>query len=304
MVRLLVVVLLAFTAAGTLAGAAPGRTSTNAATYEDDRAEEAGAPDIATVSVSNDDRGNLRFFVSVPSHPELTQDMRVRLWFSDGDPSTGLTLGGADHFVLVDGFLLGLGNATFYDCDRSNTCRPADVRDASFTYARGASFTLPADALGIDSEAWGSSWIDFSAVVGAGYGYDAATRMFDFTNARFDQAPSDNGYWTYVAQIGPGALVAKRLTTTPAVARAGARLVARMPVARDDTGAAIRGGVVTCSARIGARRLPSRPGHFVERQAQCVFDVPPGTRFRTLHGSIAVSRGKLRAQRSFVRTIR
>jgi hypothetical protein len=206
--------------------------------------------------------------------------------------------------VLVDGYLLGLGNARFYDCTPSNVCSPADVRDASFTYARGAAFTLPADAFGIDSEQWGSTRIDFLAVVGAGYGYDPATRQFDFTNARSDQAPADNGYWTYTARIGPGALIARALTTTPAVARAGERLVARMPVARDDTGAAIRSGVVRCSARIGSRDLRSRPGRFVERQARCVFDVPAGNRDRTLRGSISVSRGKLIARRSFVRTIR
>jgi hypothetical protein len=304
MVRLLVVVLLVLTAAGSLAGASPGRTSINAATYEDERGEEAGAPDIATVSVSNDDGGNLTFFVSVPSHPQLTQDMRVRLWFSDGDPSTGLTLGGADHFVLVDGYLLGVGNAAFYDCDRTDTCRPAELRGASFTYARGASFTLPADAFGIDPEQWGSTRIDFTAFVGAGYGYDPMTRQFDFTNARIDRAPSDDGTWSYEARIGPGALVTRRLTTMPAVARAGERLVARMPVVRDDTGVAIRSGVVTCSARIGSRHLRSRPGSFVERQAQCVFDVPMGTRNRTLRGSISVSRGTLTAERSFVRSIR
>jgi hypothetical protein len=230
--------------------------------------------------------------------------MRVHLWFSDDDPSTGLTPGGADHFVLVDGYLLGLGNATFYDCTPSNVCSPADLRDASFTYARGAAFTLPADALGIDPEQWGSMRIDFYAVVGAGYGYDPATRQFDFTNARVDQAPSNDRYWTYTARIGPGALVTRRLTTTPAVARAGGRLVARMPIARDDTGAAIRSGVVRCSARIGSRHLRSRPGRFVRRQAQCEFEIPAGTRDRTLRGSISVSRGKLTAQRSFVRTIR
>jgi hypothetical protein len=191
----------------------------------------------------------------------------------------------------------------FYDC-AGNVCSPGELRDAAFTYARGASFTLPADAFGIRAEEWGSTRLDLNVFVGAGYGYDPETRTFDLTNARFDQAPSNNGSWTYVARIGPAALVPKRLTTTPAVARAGERLVARIPVARDDTGTAIRSGVVTCSARVGSRRMPSRPGRFVDRRAQCVFDVPVGTRDRTLHGSISVSRGKLKAQRSFVRRIR
>jgi hypothetical protein len=303
-VRTFGLVLLFVFGTASVAGGAPTRTSTNATTYEDGRGEEAGAPDITTVSVSNDDRGNLTFFVSVPSHPDLTRDMRVRLWFSDGDPSTGLVPGGADHFVLVDGYLLGLGNAMFYDCTPDNVCSPADVRGASFTYARGASFTLPADAFGIDPEQWGSTRVDFLAVVGAGYGYDPATQRFDFTNARVDQAPEDNGYWTYTARIGPAALVANGVTTMPAAARAGKRLVVGMPVVRDDTRTAIRSGVVTCTARVGARRVATRPGRFVSRTAQCEFDVPQGTNGRTLHGSISVRHGTLTAQRSFVRTIR
>src|SRR5262245_28175639 len=124
MVRLLVVVLVV-AASGSLAIAAPGRMATNAATFEDERAEDIGAPDITTVSVSNDDRGDPTFFVSIPSHPKLTQDMRIRIWFSDDDPATGLEgeLGGFDHFVLVDGLLLGLGTAGVYDCAGS-VCWP------------------------------------------------------------------------------------------------------------------------------------------------------------------------------------
>ena len=287
--------------AGAFTAAAPGGTSTSAARYEDERSEEVGAPDIATVSVSNDDDGEITFFVSIPSHPDLTPDMRIRIWFSDGDPATGLEAGGFDHFVLVDGLLLGVGNAGVYDCAGS-VCAPTSP--VGLAYERGASFTIPAEALGLPTERWGSTPVEFYVVVGDGWAF-VPGQGFDATNVQVDYAPSAEGpNWRYLYRIGPSRLLAGDVETNPRGVRAGERIAARVRVVRDDTRAAIGSGVVTCSARVGPRRLPSRPGRFVDRQAECTFAVPPGTSGRSLRGSIAVSRGELKAERSFVREIR
>lgn len=132
------------------AGASPHAVASNRALYGDERDEDPGAPDIRDVVVSNDDAGGITFRIDVPTHPALTQDMRIRVWFSDGAPGTGLTASGADGFILVDGFLLDLGTATLYRC-QDNTCGPTAVSQGSpgftFSYASGARFTVPVEEL-------------------------------------------------------------------------------------------------------------------------------------------------------------
>jgi hypothetical protein len=105
------------------ASSSPGAPTTNGTTFVDGRGEDPGSPDITTVLVSNDDTGRLTFRVETPNHPALTEDMRIRVWLSDTDPTTGLSEGGADSFILVDAYLLGLGRAALYQCD-GMVCSP------------------------------------------------------------------------------------------------------------------------------------------------------------------------------------
>ena len=105
------------------ASGSPNAPTTNGTTFVDGRGEDPGSPDITTVLVSNDDTGRLTFRVETPSHQALTEDMRMRVWLSDTDPTTGLSEGGADYFVLVDAYLLGRSRAALYQCD-GMVCSP------------------------------------------------------------------------------------------------------------------------------------------------------------------------------------
>ena len=74
------------------------------------------------------------------------------MWLSDADPTTGLSEGGADYFILVDAYLLGLGRAALYQCD-GMVCSPVlpgrpAATSLRFSYASGARFTLDATELG------------------------------------------------------------------------------------------------------------------------------------------------------------
>jgi len=288
----------------TAAEGSPRGLAANSATYADERNEEAGAPDIGSVVVSNDDAGRITFLVDVPSHPSLTQDMRIRLWFSDGAPGTGLTPNGADGFILVDGFLLDHGTAALYRCQDS-VCIPTaysqEDSELDFSYASGARFTTFAEELGVRTEL--STRLDFWVEVGAGYAYDPATQLFDLTNVRRDVAPRAGEIWTYAVRVGTN-LVARALTTTPRVVRAGERVTARLHVVRDDTGASIRSGTVSCAARVGSRRLPVPSGRFVGARATCSFRVPSATTEKTLRGSISVTLAGKTVSRTFTRRIR
>jgi hypothetical protein len=288
------------------AGSSPQGIAANSATYADERNEDPGAPDIGTVAVSNDDAGRITFDVEISTHESLTQDMRIRLWFSDGHPATGLTTSGADGFVLVDGFLLDFGTAALYRCQDSVCIPTAYSREDSeldFSYAGGARFTSDVAELGVRIEL--STRLSFWVEVGAGYAYDPATRLFDFTNVRRDVAPSGEGAsWTYDVGVGPSALGARALSITPRVVRAGARATARLHVVRADTGATVRNGTVSCIARAGSVRLQPLSRRFASGRALCAFRVPSGTRGKMLRGSISVEVGGASVTRTFVRAIR
>jgi hypothetical protein len=294
-------VVAAMTAAA--AGGSPHRLAANSAEYADERNEAAGAPDIGNVVVSNDDAGRIDFQVAVPSHPSLTQDMRIRLWFSDGHPATGLTHNGADGFILVDGFLLDFGTAALYRCQDS-VCIPAaysqEDSELGFSYASGARFTSFAEELGVRTEL--STRLDFWVEVGAGYAYDATTQLFDLTNVRRDVAPRSGESWTYAVRVD--AVVARSLSSRPRIVRAGDRVTVRMHVVRADTGATIRSGTVSCAARVGSARLRVPSGRFVGGRATCSFRLPSGATGKTLRGSIAVTVAGKTVGRTFTRRIR
>lgn len=286
----------------TAAGASQHGLAANSAEYADERNEAAGAPDIASVVVSNDDTGRIAFRVDVPSHPSLTQDMRIRLWFSDGHPATGLTTNGADGFILVDGFLLDPGTAALYRCQDS-VCIPTaysqEDSELDFSYASGARFTTFADELGVRTEV--STRLDFWIEIGAGYVYDSATQLFDLTNVSRDVAPRAGESWRYAVRAG--AIVARALTTTPRVVPAGGRVRVRMHVVRADTGATIRSGTVSCAARVGSARLRVPTGRFVGGRATCSFRLPASATGKTLRGSISVTFAGKTVGRTFTRRI-
>jgi len=163
-----------------------------------------------------------------------------------------------------------------------NTCSPS--RFAQFTYASGATFTLAASALGLRR----IDRLRFSVVVqvGIGFGPDG----YDFTNVRFDTAPDrdDEGLapmWRFATQP----LEATDVRASPARPRAGKTLTVSMRVRHFDTGALLTQGDVTCSLRVGGKRVPARTSGFVGGRARCSFDVPTGAKGRSYRATIDVA---------------
>ena len=288
---------------------APSASAAGSAAYDDERSEEAGAPDIHRVTVSNDDVGRIGFRVEIPSHPALTQDMRLRLWFSDGQPGSGLADSGADGFILVDGFLFEPGTAVLYRCQDS-VCVPTassqeGTDDLRFSYANGtATFAATVGGLAVRVDV--STRLQFSFVAQSGWAYDPATRAFDPTNVRADRAPSGfpPEWWAYDVRVGPSALVAQDITTTPSRPRAGRQVTVGMRVLSDDTDRAITSGVVRCSARIGSSTLRPLASGFAGQRAVCVYRLPARATGKTLRGSVSVSLAGKTVTRTFARAIR
>lgn len=290
-----------------VAGGTPWVLATNSATYEDERGEDPLGPDITTVRVSNDDAGTITIRVDVPTHPSLTEDMRLRVWFSDADPATGLSDGGADAFILVDAYLLGLGRAAPYIC-RGSVCSPnwpdrPDFTSLRFSYASGARFTLAAADLGIETTLGNSTRLDFSVAVYSDVAYDPATG-FDLSHAHFEFAPAQGELWTHFVRIGPSRLVVKRFAARPSPARAGRPFVATLRATRDDTGAAVTTGEVGCTATVAGRALRPQFRGFAARTAVCRYMLPSTARGGTIRGSIALTFAGKTVKRTFVRPIR
>lgn len=290
-----------------VAGGTPWVLATNNTTYEDGRGEDPLGPDITSVRVSNDDAGTITVRVDVPTHPTLTEDMRLRVWFSDADPATGLSDGGADAFVLADAYLLGLGRAALYTC-RGSVCSPVwPDRPAStslgFSYASGARFTFDAADLDIDTTLGTSTRLDFWLAVYSDVAYDPATG-FDLSHAHFEFAPAQGELWTYFVRIGPSRLVVKRFATGPSPAKAGQPFAATLSATRNDTGAAVTTGEVGCSAKVAGRNLRPRFRGFAARAAVCRYALPSAAHGATIRGSITLEFAGKTVSRTFARPIR
>jgi hypothetical protein len=285
------------------ASGSPNRPTTNGATFVDGRGEDPGSPDITAVLVSNDDTGRLTFRVETPSHQALTEDMRIRVWLSDADPTTGLSEGGADYFILVDAYLLGLGKAALYLCD-GMVCSPSRPAATSlrFSYASGPRFTLDATELGIDTRLGSATRLDVSVSAYSDVAYDPALG-FDLSHAHFDFAPEGNTYFTYLVRFGPSRLTVRGVALEPSAPRAGRPFVVRLAATRDDTGAAVTSGTVACTARIGSRAIRVRSHGFAGRYAVCRYALPVAARGARISGTIAVTFAGRTVTRPFARPI-
>jgi hypothetical protein len=289
------------------ASGSPNTPTTNGATFVDDRGEDPGSPDITTVLVSNDDTGRMSFRVQTPSHQALTEDMRIRVWLSDADPTTGLSEGGADYFILADAYLLGLGKAELYRCD-GMVCSPVwpgrpAPSSLGFSYASGAArFSLDADELGLEARLGIATRLEFSVAAYSNVAYDPAAG-FDLSHAHFDFAPDRGTYFTYLVRFGPSRLTVRSVALEPSPPRAGRPFVVRLDAARDDTGAAVTTGAVTCTAKIGGRAVRVQSRGFAGGHALCRYALPAGSSGATLRGTITVTSAGKTVTRSFARRI-
>src|SRR5881394_2808871 len=106
--------------AGLLRGAAPARTASNSATFQDSTGEDPQAPDITAITVSNTDAGLISFRITIRNRPQLGQDMLVDVFVNtDDNQSTGSPdLAGTDYVME-----LAQGEVNLFKWDGSNFSR-------------------------------------------------------------------------------------------------------------------------------------------------------------------------------------
>lgn len=264
------------------------------AAFQDAVGENPDGIDVTSVLVSNDLAGLLTFRINIPSRPAFTEDMRLRVWFdSDSNSETGLTseAAGRDYFILWD-----RDGVRLFRCHGSSCTNATPQRTLGSSYRGGATLTINASEIK-------AKRFRFAVEATGGLRYDPATRRFDFSKATLDYAPDRGRFWSYTVRLGPSRLLVKSLSTAPARPRAGDRLSVRLAVARDDTGALLSSGRVTCAARIGSKPLrPSSQG-FSGGRAICAFAVPASAKGQTLRGLVNVAFAGRRVTKSFSRRI-
>jgi hypothetical protein len=289
----------------TAAGALPSGTTTPAAaaansqTYQDSTGENPSAPDITTLTVSNDDAGTITFRVNVPNRPQLGQDMYVLLFVdSDNNAQTGaLDTGGADYVLE-----LVRGEIALFRWDGTDFTRrfgdPSAVT-LTFSYQGGVTIRISAAELG------NTKALKFFTIVESGVVVDPVTGDLDFTNAVGDAAPGGGvGLYPYEVITARPTLVVRSLRGTPAAPRAGRTFTLRMVAARSDTNAALQNGRVTCVGRAGNSRLRAQLARVQGGAVVCTWQIPANAKGKTFRGSVAVVFEGLRASRSFSARIR
>ena len=294
------VVVLPTAASGALSGtAAPTGVAANSTSYQDSAGENPAAPDITTLTTSNNDAGVVSFKVDIPNRPTLTQDLLLLVFVdTDANPQTGDPDSlGADYVIQVFG-----GEAALFRWDGADFTRRAGDPPATsliFTYQGGVTVTMSAAELG-NTKRFGFAVIAVSGIV-----IDPATGDLDFTNAVSDVAPaSGSGLYAYEVRITPPSLVVRRFTPSPRIPTAGRAFTLRLVAARSDTGAVVQNGRVTCVGRVGNARLRAQVQRVVAGAATCTWNIPPLAKRKTFRGSVSVVFEGLRATQSFSRSVR
>jgi hypothetical protein len=261
-----------------LGGAA--RTTVNSATFTDSTGEDAAAPDITSIAVSNDDAGLITFKVNISNRPTLTSDMDIQLLLDTDQKSTtgDPTVPGAEYLIdLVPGSVgLFQWNGTNYTFAPSQT---------SLTYsydATGATIRISAADLGK------TKGINFLAFVGSGITLDANGAPV-YTNAHVDLAP-DNGHGLYSYKVVTKlTLSVLAFTTAPKPAKAAKNFVAGLAVNESDTGGPVTAGTVACAATISFKHIATLSHALKNGIAGCVWHLPKTSKGKTLRGTVTVA---------------
>jgi hypothetical protein len=279
------------------APAATTRIAAGSQTFPDSTAEQAGAPDITGVTVSNTNAGVITFKINGP--PQFTEDMLIDIIVdSDNNPSTGspasdVEAPGGEYAIESFG-----GDTNLFKWDGENYSRRAnDPPQTSLTRNQTQlSITINASELGNTKQ--------FSFDVTIITGVKIVNGELDFSEARADFAPDlGHGRFSYKVNTAPLRLVSKGFKLTPSRPAAGRTFTAGLTVARNDTGATLKGGQVVCTATVGGARITARVHRFVGTQARCGWSLPGSARGKAFRGSVTVVFEGRRISRSISATV-
>jgi hypothetical protein len=255
------------------------RSESNTQTYQDSTGEDAAAPDITTVTVSNDDAGAITFQINIANRPALTPDMLIDILVdSDNKPATGEPNSGADYAIE-----LVAGAVDLFRWNGSDFVSGAPQSSLTFSYtAAGPVIHVSALELGKTKA------FTFAIDAASGIAVDAGGNP-DFTNVHDDLAP-DRGHGAYAYQVMTKLILkVVAFTTSPTPARAGRPFSAGMAATENDTNSAVKQGTVTCTARIAGKPIVAKAHRIVNGVAACVWSIPKTAQGKTIRGIVVLT---------------
>lgn len=262
----------------------------NSQTFDDSVGEDASAPDITSVAVSNDDAGLITFQVNISNRPALTPDMFLLVFLdtdqnaSTGDPNSL----GADYAIDLEP-----GSVVLFQWNGTTYIQAPSQTSLTYAYAAtGATIHVSVADLGR------AKGISFGVEAVSGLVVDAAGNP-NFDNAHADLAPdSGHGFFPYQV-LTKLVLTVTAFTTSPKPAKAGRTFSVSLAAAENDTKGPVRAGTVTCPATIaGKRALPVT--HVVANGiATCVWRIPKAAKGRIMRGSITLTLQGVHVTRPF-----
>jgi hypothetical protein len=289
------VVALPFLASGAFAKtAAPAAPTANSTTYQDSVGEDATAPDITTITVSNDDAGTITFRINVPNRAQLSNDLVAIVDIdSDANQATGdPTNFGSDYIIQYI-----QGEAILFKWDGSDYTLSATQASLTSSWASGPTFKINASDLSNTRK------LSFDALVVSGVVFDPQTGAIDCSACKRDFAPLI-GLYNYQLLITKPTLVVRSLKPTPARPVAGRSFTLKLVAARSDTGAVVQNGRVTCVGRLGSARLKATVQQVQGGAATCTWSIPANAKGKTFRGSVAVVFEGLKASQSYTGKVR
>jgi hypothetical protein len=303
---LVAAVAFAIVALPTAGTSAPAVATANSETYQDSTGEDARAPDITTLVVSNDDAGRISFRINIPNRPQLGQDMLLLLWVdTDNNAATGAPADSGEPPGTDYAIEIFRGEIQLYRWDGTAFTRrfgdPSAVT-LSFAYANGVTIRIARSELGNTTQ------LRFYTFVVSGLVVDPTTNAISCSvepPCPADEAPGGGvGLYPYTVSVARPTLVVRRVTRTPAAPRAGQPFTLRMVTARSDSGAVLQNGRVTCVGRAGNSRLRAQLARVTGGAVTCTWMIPANAKGKTFRGSVAVVFEGLRASRSYSARIR
>jgi hypothetical protein len=271
------------------------RSASNTQTFTDSTGETPNAPDITTLTVSNDDAGNLTFQVNVPNRPTLTPDMLMLIYLdTDNNAATG------DPQVFGTDFLVQLVAGSVNLFPWTGTTYGTSVATPSLTY----SWTAGVATIHLsDSALKGTKKFNFAVEVDSGIAVDESGNP-DFTNALFDVAP-DPGHGTYQYNVLTTLkLTAGAFTTSPKPAKSGKSFSAGFAATENDTGGPVKSGTVTCTATVAGKHIPAaHKGSIANGVASCVWPLPKKDKGLTIRGTVTLTVKGVSLHHSFANKI-
>ena len=275
-------------------------------TFTDAAADSAEAPDVTSVTVSNDDQGLITFHVTVANRSALGPDdvVAVLIGTDDPNPYAGRRDDGINFVLVLDGTQ---GPALL----EWNGSELAEVSPAPGSLI--GSFSAGVATLAVRQEDLAPGFPDLSVPIQLDFVVLGIAFSGNDVVAQDDAPEAD--FWHYRLSE-PVRVIVTNFAAGKTV-KAGKTLVVLMGAAHGDTGAPVTRGKVTCRARLGSKALrgrgafvnltvksPAGAGSVKSRNAACSWKVPKGAKGKTIRGTITLTESGVTNARSFTTRVR